>query len=238
MATTSPDNIFSPDAGDAYALTSDLDAMADSVQTALTDLRSDIPADLSSDITALENTNQIYGYRPADSSALAAVTGMRLGDRALQVDTGIHFRYDGSAWKAWESNWITWSTAPTGITVGTGGSASSLQRYKWMDGRIYFDFKFVLGTSGASVVTNPNLNLPVSIALSIPSGVGQLATGDVQLYDTSVPAINYGKVSIAGATTALLRTYTGSGTGSISSSAPWTWAAGDIIAGGFWADPA
>lgn len=41
MATTSPDNIWTPDAGDAYALTTDLAAMADTVQDALTDLRGD-----------------------------------------------------------------------------------------------------------------------------------------------------------------------------------------------------
>lgn len=35
MATTSPDNIWSPDAGDDYALTTDLAAMADTVQDAI-----------------------------------------------------------------------------------------------------------------------------------------------------------------------------------------------------------
>lgn len=35
MATTTPDNIYSPDAGQQYALTQDLLAMADSVQNAL-----------------------------------------------------------------------------------------------------------------------------------------------------------------------------------------------------------
>ena len=35
MATTTPDNIYSPDSGQAYALTQDLLAMADSVQDAL-----------------------------------------------------------------------------------------------------------------------------------------------------------------------------------------------------------
>lgn len=36
MATTSPDNIWTPDAGDDYALTTDLAAMADTVQDAIT----------------------------------------------------------------------------------------------------------------------------------------------------------------------------------------------------------
>ena len=36
MATTSPDQIYSPDAGQQYALTQDLLAMADSIQAAIT----------------------------------------------------------------------------------------------------------------------------------------------------------------------------------------------------------
>lgn len=39
MATTTPDNIYSPDAGQEYALTQDLLAMADTVQDALTSIR-------------------------------------------------------------------------------------------------------------------------------------------------------------------------------------------------------
>lgn len=43
MATTSPDNIWTPDSGDDYALTVDLAATADTVQTALNNVRSSIP---------------------------------------------------------------------------------------------------------------------------------------------------------------------------------------------------
>lgn len=39
MATTSPDNIWTPDSGDDYALTTDLAAMADTVQDAISDVR-------------------------------------------------------------------------------------------------------------------------------------------------------------------------------------------------------
>lgn len=42
MATTSPDNIWSPDSGDDYALTVDLAAMADTVQDAITSVRSSV----------------------------------------------------------------------------------------------------------------------------------------------------------------------------------------------------
>lgn len=39
MATTSPDNIWTPDLGDEYALTVDLATMADTVQDAITSVR-------------------------------------------------------------------------------------------------------------------------------------------------------------------------------------------------------
>lgn len=86
MALTSPDNIFSPDAGAPYALTEDLAALADSVQDALT-ARLDTPG-----------THEIYSYRWADSTARNAETGMRAGDYGYQVDTGFSYFYNGSAW--------------------------------------------------------------------------------------------------------------------------------------------
>lgn len=44
MATTSPDNIWTPDSGDDYALTVDLAATADTIQDALTALRAELNA--------------------------------------------------------------------------------------------------------------------------------------------------------------------------------------------------
>jgi hypothetical protein len=42
VATTSPDNIWTPDSGDDYALTVDLAAMADTIQDALTEIHDDL----------------------------------------------------------------------------------------------------------------------------------------------------------------------------------------------------
>ncbi len=236
MATTSPDNIFSPDAGDAYALTSDLDAMADSVQTALTDLRSDIPAGLSSDITALENTNQVYDYRPADSSALAAVTGMRLGDRALQVDTGIHFRYNGSAWKAWESNWITYTATLSGTTVGTGGTHTG--RYRWEQGRVRVQTFTVLGSSGFTF-GGYSVTLPVTAATPHSNFSGYVSSASFE--DVSSGNSYEGFVAAHGTSTTqalvLLVGTNGLRVGPHAST-PFTWAAGDKIKTEFVYDPA
>lgn len=47
MAVTSPDNIWTPDSGDDYALTVDLAATADTIQDALTALNSRFPASVA-----------------------------------------------------------------------------------------------------------------------------------------------------------------------------------------------
>ncbi len=147
--------------------------------------------------------------RFADAAArTAAIPSPVLGSKTVLTSTEIIYRYNGSTWKEWESDWITWATAPTNLTVGTGGSAATVQRYKYIAGRIWFDYRYVLGTSGASMGTAPTINFPISVALVVTS-----------------------------ATTGIIQTYTGT-TASITSTAPMTWAAGDILAGGFWADPA
>lgn len=87
MALTSPDNIFSPDAGDDYALTADLAAVADSVQLAITTRFDDL------------GPQELYSYRWANSTERGAETGMRAGDSGCQVDTGVKYRYSGSAWQ-------------------------------------------------------------------------------------------------------------------------------------------
>lgn len=43
-------------------------------------------------------TGQVASWRVANSTARAALTGMRAGDFAYQIDTDILYRYSGSAW--------------------------------------------------------------------------------------------------------------------------------------------
>lgn len=192
--------------------------------------------------TVIGFINGEFAKRPyvwADATARLAQTGMTAGEYGRQTDTLVEYRATGSTTTVpWNSGWISWATPPTNLTVGSGGAAAAVQQYRWITGRLYFDFRFVLGTSGQSVGTGPTLNIPVNIALHIPTNVGEIATGDIYLYDSSPVAINYGKASLITPTTVLLRGYNGSATSAITATVPYTWASGDIIAGGFWADPA
>jgi len=81
MALTSPSNLVSPDAGDGYALVTDLAAMQDSVQTALN--------------TKVRTSTD---YLWANAAARTAQTGMVAGQKGYQTDTGITYRRDTSIW--------------------------------------------------------------------------------------------------------------------------------------------
>lgn len=173
----------------------------------------------------------------ASSSARdTAITTPAAGMLARSRDTDVVFRHNGAAWKEWDSDWISWSTVPTNLSVGTGGSAAMLQRYKWISGRLYFEYRYVLGTSGGAVTGNPTINLPMSVAVLVPNG--SIAVGEGAIRDVSASATPaFTKANIATATTVVIQTYNGT-VGNITGSSPITFAAGDVLAGGFWADPA
>lgn len=83
MATTSPDNIWSPDSGDDYALTVDLAAMADTVQDAFTDIR-----------TNTLSTGGTTANRPA--------AGLE-GRTYYATDTNIQWLDTGTEWVVWNT---------------------------------------------------------------------------------------------------------------------------------------
>ena len=122
MATTSPDNIWTPDATDDYALTADLATTASTVQTAITSVRN--PAD---------RNQQFYG----PSASLGSVTGMKRGDTYQESDGAFRlWRYDGAAWVRQESGLTLVrpsSVSGSGVSIdanghviGTGATAGSV----------------------------------------------------------------------------------------------------------------
>lgn len=98
MATTSPDNIWSPDSGDDYALTVDLAAMADTVQDAI-------------------NDNRVG--RIGTNAERLALTGTDLfeGLTFRTTDTRYDWVYTGGVWQR--------RMAPYGFAKGTVNTPSS-----------------------------------------------------------------------------------------------------------------
>jgi len=221
MATTTGDNIFYRTSSTAAALEAESATQAGSIQVAL-------------------NNRAQKNYRWANAIVKSAQTGMAINDTGYVVTENITYRYNGSVWDAWDSGWITSINAPTNLTVGTGGSATSVQRYKYISGKIYFDYTFVLGTTGASVGVAPSLNLPIYLMMR-SGGVESLGMETGVIYDLSAAStVGYTKHLLLTSNTVRIsyNTATTWAITNITATAPITFASGDVIAGAFWADPA
>lgn len=196
-------------------------------------------------IVTVDGTNFISTaglYVWANSTERTAATGMVSGDRGVQLDTGVIYRYSGSAWTAWESNWATFNPSLANLTVGSGGGAKAEFLYRFTDGRVHVKFEILLGTTGSSVGTHPTFTLPTPSLAHIHGY--ELFTGNIQMRDASDPALpRMALVAADNTATDKVRIY-GFGTAStglgyaITPTVPWTWAAGDTIAGDFIYDPA
>lgn len=184
---------------------------------------------------------QIQSYKWADAAARTAATGMTEGDIGYQLDTNVNYLYDGAAWGASQGQvtaWVTYSPTLTNFTVGAGGSPISTVRWRYVGTMIEVDYKFVLGTTGA-ITGAPRFTLPVTGASTYVSpairGVGSLIDISAGTIYMSFEAVT----TSAGAATIY---YNGSPAppplANISSTAPFTWAVGDILEGAFTFEPA
>lgn len=223
MPLTTPDSIYYPDTATTGGLVTAMAAQATSVQDAF-------------------DTRAILGYRWADSTARGAQTGMDAGDLGIQEDTDVVYRYTGSVWKAWESDWISYTatlSAGTGsFTVGTGGSASQVTQYRYEAGTVRVRYSFVLGSSGFAVGTQPKFTLPVTaVALAHPFfGYVSGSLGGT-MFDTSATALLLSVVVADNTSTTVVRPATVNNVSGLlaypTATTPWTWAAGDAMQGSF-----
>ena len=163
MATTSPDEIYSPDAGQQYALTQDLLAMADSVQDALTDVRAGIRT-----------------FAGTNSARTAVVPNV--GDYWTTTDTSPQKGYRGTA-----SGWVldrSFRTTFTPAWTNFLPNASSVDAtYSVIGGRLFGRIVVVLapgwamnseGISFTAPVTpaSPYTMSPVGEVVIVDSGTG------------------------------------------------------------------
>ena len=154
MATTTPDNIFSPDAGDDYALTTDLAALTDTVQDA---------------ITAWKN----YGIgTDAQRSALTGTSNppLKEGLQWYSTDTNLRWWYDGSAWNKINpplqatlyrasgthsiatAEWaLGWDTVATGSSTGFWNSTNPTRITAPTTGRYWVSFNVSVNSGSIEV---------------------------------------------------------------------------------------
>ena len=189
--------------------------------------------DMGADETALSDQTAELGTRRVGTTAERnALSGAKLFSGLLWGDTtdGIEYRYASGSWKAWYSDWRTYSATLTAMGVGAGGA--NFTEYRYLAGTVSVRYKIVLGSSGFSVGTNPNFSLPVTAVVG-PNPVEAYA-GLSSLYDLSTTV---GYVSMISAYTANNARIFVLGSGGIyspiTSSAPFTFASGDVLSGEF-----
>lgn len=181
-----------------------------------------------------------YDYRWANAAARTAQAGMVIDSRGYQIDTNITYRYNGSAWKAWESDWISYTPTLTNVAIGTGGSPANVATYRYEQGRVRVRGNIVLGTSGMSVAGTVNITLPLTAAAQLITAWGSL-TGSATMFDTSATT-NFIAFPAFNAASVTAFTILNSGTNGLrvatSPTSPFTWAASDSFGYDFVYDPA
>lgn len=114
MAVTSPDDIWTPDAGDDYALTTDLASMADTVQDAINNVRAN------------------GAYRPGLEANRTSTPDPFDGLLYYSTDTGKLWRYAGSSWYPQTSGLVLLQTVSftTASTVSFTGFSALFDNYR------------------------------------------------------------------------------------------------------------
>lgn len=195
-------------------------------------------ASVSAAITTLLARRAILGFRWAGATAMNSQTGMTVGDLGYRTDNGIIYRYNGATWKRWQSDWITYTPTLGGMILGTGGTNSCQFRYD--NGRLRIKFRLTFGTSGQTFPTSPSLTLPGgtdpggAAVLVAPAAANELMLGNVTLFDVG-NSITKGHPRYNGTDTDKIglvsNAATTSGTTGITTTVPFTWGSGDIMAG-------
>jgi hypothetical protein len=163
----------------------------------------------------------------ADATARdAAITAPLVEMLCRLTDTGFVYRYNGSAWVPWMSDWTAW-TPVTSWSSGTGGAtgngtASGLYRY--IEGDVVVSFSFTWGTTTTIGTGRLQLSLPVTAHASTRShGSGKLEDASPVEQYAVTPEARLGEAKIE-----FLRVGT---SGFISETGPITITNGDLVSG-------
>lgn len=168
-------------------------------------------------VVVARTTTERDAYTPAAADTKA---------KCWVVADGVTYRWNGSAWKGWESDWISY-TATLGFTIGTGGSVVNSTRYRWVGGVVEIEFRFVLGTSPA--MTSATFTAPFSLRVPIANEIYSSDCFVTNISTSSGPAV-VRAVNTSQTVIQVLSNLTGT-PASITSSAPWSWASGNALTG-------
>jgi hypothetical protein len=218
-------------------------AVAPSASTPVLFYQQDLPAGYRY-IYTVDGSNFISlsgAFVWADATARGLATTMAAGDKGYQVDTKVTYRYDGTAWKGWDSDWLTFTSTFTNLTFATGVTTWAL-RYRFEQGTVHVTS--VPGTpptlgTGFVVGTGPVLTHPVTAAAIL--GAYAVMRGGGHVYDTSGIVAYPIRVSVNNGSAAsgiLWASGTSGISVSINSTTPVAFAAGDELLIDYYFDPA
>lgn len=142
----------------------------------------------------------------------------------------ITYKYSGSAWKEWESDWISYIPTLTNITLGSGTKTG---QYQYREGRVFVEGRFTYG-AGSAVATGPTVTHPASLTLDAATHGDPYPLGRADVLNSGI-AVYPGFVTANGSTTtALFNAVNTSGTYGIftamGAAIPLTFEAADVIA--------
>lgn len=187
----------------------------------------------------------IYAGTKANlDTATTTLTGItdiifRVGDQAYAADTAITYRWSGSTWRAWSSDWASFTPILTNIAQGTGGDATNTATWKYENGRVRQRGTIILGNTGQSVSGSITVSLILTAAALKHSYQGY--AGLASFYDVSATT-NYFAFACAAAASVTAVQILSPGTNGLrvgsTSTVPFTWAAGDAVSYDFVYDPA
>lgn len=99
----------------------------------------------------------------AVTTGYAAMNIYRAGTRAIALDTGFEYKWDGSTWKLWNTHGVA-SYTPT--LVGFGLTSTTVTgRYEVINGRVIVDISVSLGAS-TTMTGNPTASLPTGLDIA------------------------------------------------------------------------
>lgn len=152
------------------------------------------------------------------------------GRMIYETDTDYVLIHDGAAWQL-VSGVGVYTPSLTNMAIGSGGSAAASVRWSFnggVDGGVLvMSFGIILGTSGASVSGVPEVSLPSGF--TIDAGIDAKMPLGLAYLDDVVGADFTARLQRASGGVAVGRIIAADA--AISSTVPFTWAAGDGIFG-------
>jgi hypothetical protein len=202
---------------------------ANAVVLALVDVAAGASSVTNANITDRRRRASALGGVVVCTSGTRPTTGLYEGLFIYETDTDKVFVYSGSSWVTVASRWTSWTPTLTNLTLGNG---TMVAEFTEVGDTVHYHFRCTLGSTSA-MGTNPQFSVPVTIG----SGYGVVTSimGVANLDEAGVS----GRLAIPlyVSTSAIRISYPDANNvfQSITSSAPFTWGAGDVIdASGFY----